>query len=192
MVDRNTGNETLTGITVTDPLNEHMQVVSAMAVDACARLTDSYSNATAEQSAIDGNTSIVNTATATDSQGDSASTDRKSTRQNSSHQIITNSDTTTPTETDDASGASGVVDHAGQEIDYTIVVSNTGHATLTGITVTFPLTGPSPTVIYPLSLHDALPIYSYSNATAEQSAIDGNTSIVNTATATDSQGDSAS
>ena len=49
---------------------------------------------------------------------------------------ITKSYTTTPTGSDDASGASGVVDHAGQEIDYTITVSNTGNETLTGIEAT--------------------------------------------------------
>src|SRR5260221_10308724 len=99
---------------------------------------------------------------------------------------------TTADAKDDESGASGVVDHAGQEIDYTITVSNTGNMDLTGVTVTDPLTGHSH-VIGALNVGASTSFTdSYSNATAEQSAIDHNTSIVNTATATDSQGDSAS
>src|SRR5260221_13065279 len=73
----------------------------------------------------------------------------------------------------DASGASGVVDHAGQEIDYTITVSNTGNEDLTGVTVTDPLTGHSH-VIGALNVGASSSFTdSYSNATAEQSAIDG-------------------
>src|SRR5438874_1276791 len=91
--------------------------------------------------------------------------------------------TTTPSDASDPSGASGVVDHAGQVITYSIVVSITGNEAPTGFT---------------LSLHDALPILnvgnlavgssttvtdSYSNAAVEQSHIDDGTALVNTATA---------
>src|SRR5258706_12778063 len=100
---------------------------------------------------------------------------------------ITKSDTTwrTGVSTYDLSGASGVVDHAGQEIDYTITVSNTGNEDLTGVTE-----------IGRASCRERVKISvnagslkkkndSYSNGTEEQREIDGNTSSVHTAKQTD-------
>src|SRR5258708_4776001 len=122
----NTGNTTLHGVTVHDSLTGNDLSIGDLAVGASATVYDSYSDASAEQAAIDAGYpygSIVNTATATDDRGDYAT-----------------STVSTPTEaepglsvvktwsTNDAVDGDDEVETAGQEIDYTIVVTKIGNA----------------------------------------------------------------
>src|SRR5207247_1440692 len=92
----------------------------------------------------------------------------------------------------DPSGASGVVDHAGQVITYSIVVSNTGNEDLTGVTVVDSLTGHTLNVGNLAVGSSTTVTDSYSNSAVEQSHIDDGTTIVNTATASSTQTGSVS
>jgi uncharacterized membrane protein len=203
VVIKNTGNETLTNVVVTDPfyddgLGGHVLGTLATLAPGASHEFDFSINATQDQ--IDNGSDIVNTATVTEDQGitkhDSATTQID---QDPSLSITKTASTTAtggwpddlipdPTDT-------GQVDHNGQEIDYKIVVKNTGNETLTNVVVTDPfyddglgghVLGTLPTLAVGASHEFDFSI----NATQDQ--IDSGKDIVNTATATDNQGDNQS
>src|SRR5437764_1366438 len=96
-----------------------------LAVGSSTTVTDSYSNASVEQSYIADGTALVNTATPSRTQTGPFPYTTLFRSGNNPALSVVKTYTTTPTGSDDPSGASGVVDHAGQVITYSIVVSNT-------------------------------------------------------------------
>ena len=135
----NTGNTTLTGVTVTDPYADAGSIVRVADLvgdnDAVLEVGETWAYTAAHtvtQAEIDsnggGNGLLENTATA-----DSNETGPDS------------DDANVPVEprpslniTKDASVAGGTADAAGELINYSITVANTGNTTLTGVTVTDP------------------------------------------------------
>jgi uncharacterized repeat protein (TIGR01451 family) len=135
----NTGNTTLSGVTVTDPFADVGSIVRGTDTvgdnDALLEVGETWSYTAAHtvtQAEIDsnggGDGALENTATA-DSEETGSDTDDASVpvEQRPSLNI-----------TKDASVPGGTADAAGELISYTISVANTGNTTLTGVTVTDP------------------------------------------------------
>lgn len=127
----NVGNQTLTGVTVDDPLLGALTCTPAqpatLAPAASMTCTGSYE---VTQADIDnnggGDGDIDNTATAdSDQTGPSSDSEFVPLTQNPVIQVEKSSTTT-------------LIDHAGQVVTYTFVVTNIGNVTLSGITVTDP------------------------------------------------------
>ena len=147
IVVTNNGNQTLTDVVVTDPLTGTSETIASLAPGESYTYTVFYevtqadidSNATLEPD----NTQagfIDNTATAdsneTDEISDSESVPVAQSAALSIDKIILN-----VTNPDQSASEEGVVDEAGDVIEYAIEVTNTGGVTLTNIVVTDPLTG---------------------------------------------------
>jgi gliding motility-associated-like protein/uncharacterized repeat protein (TIGR01451 family) len=130
----NTGNVTLTGVTVTDPLTGMDVTVASLAPGASRNFTETYA---ITQSDLDGG-SVLNTATASGTAPDGA--------------VVEDNDSATVTAVQSPAIAitktadPATYDAVGQTITYTLVVTNTGNVTLTGVTVTDPLTGMNVTI----------------------------------------------
>ena len=138
LVVTNTGNQTLTGVTVTDPLTGTSVAVGTVAPGATATVSASY---TVTQADIDtsggGDGHIDNTATVTTGQ-----TEPGSSSQSVPLTVAPGLGFVKEVGSVDPAG-NGVADHAGEVITFNLVVTNTGNQTLTGVTVTDPLTGTS-------------------------------------------------
>src|SRR5579862_4419071 len=184
----NTGSETLTNVTITDPLTGFSIDVGTLAIGASTTVTDSY---TVTQANMNNGGLITNVATATDDQLDNVSSTVSTPVDADAALKVTKAYTTQPSDGTDPNGAAGVVDHASQVIDYTIVVTNTGNVTLTNVTVNDPLTGQSVDVGTLLVGQSATVTDAYNNSTLEQNHLDSNTAITNTVSATSDQGASA-
>ncbi|WP_373396617.1 hypothetical protein V8V91_17880 [Algoriphagus halophilus] len=124
----NTGNETLTGVTLTDPLTGLNQAIGTMAPTAVVTVTETYTIAQADINA--GQVVNVATVTATDATNANLSDTATATvtaNQSSGIDLTKTADVTT-------------YDQVGDVITYTLTVTNTGNETLTGVTLTDPLT----------------------------------------------------
>ncbi|WP_158270364.1 hypothetical protein [Limnohabitans sp. 2KL-17] len=132
---QNTGNQTLTGVTVIDPFISNLVLTpSAATADNELDVGETWfytASHTVTQAEIDAGTNIVNTATA-DSNQTGPDTDDASipVDQNPALNIVK-----------EATVAGGAADAVGDIIYYDISVQNTGNQTLTGITVTDPFIG---------------------------------------------------
>ena len=176
----NNGNETLTGVTITDALTGHTFTdVNPLAVGATFVATDTF-NAT--QAQIDAGTPIVNTATVTDNQHVTSTSTVSTAVDQHADVAIVKTFATTPSLAGDAPNT---VDENGQLITYTLTVTNNGNETLTGVTITDALTGHTFTDVNPLAVGATFVATDTFNAT--QAQIDAGTPIVNTATVTDNQ-----
>jgi uncharacterized repeat protein (TIGR01451 family) len=188
----NTGNTTLTGVSVSDPLLGTLVCTptqpAMLAPGESMTCTGSY---TVTQGDIDGNGGgdgdIDNTATA-DSDQTGPSTDSEAVPV-----VQTSSLAINKTVTDvDGGGAGGSVDEAGDVISYQIIATNNGNTTLTGVTVSDPLLGTlSCTPTQPATLAPGASITCTGTYAATQADIDGNggsdSDIDNTATADSDQ-----
>ncbi|WP_426442486.1 DUF7507 domain-containing protein [Bradyrhizobium genosp. P] len=183
VVVTNTGNETLTGVTVSDPNDPNLQVsLTTLAPGQSETLTGSV---VATQAEINADTPIVNTATVTDTQGVTSSFTVSTPVEDHAAVSLVKSFTTTPSFPGNTDPAN-TVDQAGQLINYSVVVTNTGNETLTGVTVSDP-NDPNLQV----SLTTLAPGQSETltgSVVATQAEINAGTPIVNTATVTDTQG----
>jgi uncharacterized repeat protein (TIGR01451 family) len=180
---QNTGNQTLTGVTVSDPFISNLTRIADTTGDNDNLLevgeTWAYTAShTVTQAEIDAGVPIVNTATA-DSNETGPDTDDASipVAQNPSLNI-----------TKDASVPGNTADVAGEVISYTIGVQNTGNQTLTGVTVSDPfisnLTRVADTTGDNDNLLEVGETWAYTAShTVTQAEIDAGVPIVNTATA---------
>ncbi|MCA1800652.1 MAG: DUF11 domain-containing protein, partial [Actinobacteria bacterium] len=134
IIVENTGNVTVSNITVTDPLTGLTTTIASLAPGASQTYNESY---TITQADLD-NGSVTNTATAAgeDTNGDPVSDNDSATVNAAQNPQITVTKTANP----------ATYSAVGDVIDYTIVVENTGNVTVTNITVTDPLTGLSTTI----------------------------------------------
>ncbi|MEN2280515.1 gliding motility-associated C-terminal domain-containing protein [Algoriphagus sp. SE2] len=125
----NSGNVTLSGITVNDPLTNLSQTFTTLAPGKTLTLNEQY---TVTQSDLD-NGQVVNTATAT------------ATDPNQQVQTATGSATATAVQNPGIALIKSVdkkeYSQAGEVLTYTLTVENTGNETLDNVTVTDPLTG---------------------------------------------------
>ncbi|WP_226592952.1 beta strand repeat-containing protein, partial [Microseira wollei] len=192
VVDNN-GNQTLTGVTVSDPRISNLTRTggdlnsdSKLDVDETWTYTGAY---TVTQADIDAGGNILNTATADSSQtpSESASTSVPVTQRPDLDITKTVSSITNPNGT--AGGTT--VDQVGDVVRYAITVDNNGNQTLTGVTVSDPR-------ISNLSLAsgdsdsdsqlDVNETWTYTGAyTVTQADIDNGGNILNTATADSTQ-----
>ena len=178
IVVANTGNETLTNETVTDPTNGGTLASGlTLAVGASQTYTVSH---TVTQAEIDAGTAVANTATVTTTQ---------TTPQSS---MVTTGVTQTPNVSIVKSVASvnGVAGDAnataaGQVIAYKVVVTNTGNETLTNVVVKDPTLGTTLGTLASLA-PGASQTYTTSQAVT-QAQIDAGAAVTNTATVTDTQ-----
>ncbi|MCM8639008.1 MAG: DUF11 domain-containing protein, partial [Candidatus Accumulibacter sp.] len=180
---QNTGNQTLTGVTVSDPFISNLTRVADTVGDNDNDLevgeTWAYTAShTVTQAEIDAGGNIVNTATA-DSNETAPDTDDASipVAQNPSLNIVKN-----------ASVPGGSANVAGEVISYTIAVQNTGNQTLTGVTVSDPfisnLTRVADTTGDNDNLLEVGETWAYTAShIVTQAEIDAGGNIVNTATA---------
>jgi uncharacterized repeat protein (TIGR01451 family)/gliding motility-associated-like protein len=125
----NTGNVTLTNVTVADPLTGLSQNVGTLNPGVSQSVTTSY---TVKQSDIDGG-QIVNVATVTGQAPDQRSV--------SSQDQVTVTGVQVPAIDVEITDNEAEISEQGQEIDYTITVTNTGNVTLTNVTVVDTKTG---------------------------------------------------
>ena len=182
---QNTGNQTLTGVTVNDPFISNLQLVTDAAsadgeldVGETWHYTASHSVTQAE---IDAGGNIVNVATA-DSDQTGPDTDDASipVEQLPSLNIIK-----------DASVDGGTANYAGEVIHYTIAVQNLGNQTLTGVTVNDPFISNLQLVADAASADGELDVGETWQYTASHvvtlAEMDAGNDIVNTATADSDQ-----
>jgi gliding motility-associated-like protein/uncharacterized repeat protein (TIGR01451 family) len=135
IVVENTGNVTLSNLTVTDPLTGMSENIPALAPGADEVFTETYSVTQADLNR--GN--IVNTATVSGRDPENNTvTDNGS---------VTVNATLTPGLSLTKSVSPATFSAVGEVITYTIVVENTGNVTITDITVSDPLTGMSETIV---------------------------------------------
>jgi uncharacterized repeat protein (TIGR01451 family) len=199
VVVTNTGNETLTNVVVTDPaavtaLNPTGQIGTVASLAPGGTSTISFSVG-ATQTQIDAGAAISNTAHATDTQQGATVTDSNTVStliDQDPAMTLTKSFTTTPTDGADLDGSgNGEIDHAGQLINYQVVVTNTGNETLTNVVVTDPaavtLANPTGLIGTVASLAPGGTSTISFSVAASQTQIDAGTAISNTAHATDTQ-----
>jgi uncharacterized repeat protein (TIGR01451 family) len=125
----NTGNVTITGITVTDPLTGLNSAIASLAPGGKQTFTQTYQITQANLNS----GSVTNTATVTGKDPDNVTvsdSDSETVTANKQPGLTVNKSATPSTYT-----------LAGEVITFTIDVENTGNVTITGITVTDPLTG---------------------------------------------------
>ena len=126
VVVTNTGNETLTGVVVTDPNDPNLSAsLTTLAPGQTETLTGTH---VVTQAEIDAGTPIVNTATVTDNQNVTSTSTVSTPVDEAPSVTLVKSFTTTPLLAGDLANT---VDQAGQVINYKVVVTNTGNETLT-------------------------------------------------------------
>ncbi|MCO4087614.1 MAG: DUF11 domain-containing protein [Limnohabitans sp.] len=182
---QNTGNQTLTGVLVSDPFISNLTLVAdAASADGELDVGETWSYTASHvvtQAEIDAGTPIVNLATA-DSEQTGPDTDDASVavEQSASLNIVK-----------DASVTGGTANAAGEVINYTIAVSNTGNQTLTGVLVSDPFISNLALVADAASADGELDVgetWSYTAShVVTQAEIDAGTPIVNLATADSDQ-----
>jgi uncharacterized repeat protein (TIGR01451 family) len=181
----NTGNQTLTGVTVTDPfIGNLVRIEDAATADGELDVGETWSYTASHvvtQAEIDAGTSIVNVATADSNQTDPDTDDASiPVDQNPELNIIK-----------DATVAGGSANVAGEVIAYSISVQNTGNQTLTDVTVTDPFISDLVRVEDAATADNELDVGETWHYTAShvvtQAEIDAGTTIVNTATADSDQ-----
>ncbi|RBP06395.1 putative repeat protein (TIGR01451 family) [Roseiarcus fermentans] len=187
IVAKNTGNETLTNVVVTDPMDPTagnvVGTIAALGVGQSQTLTFTVA---ATQAEIDAGTAIANTASGADDQNAPATSNTVTTSVDQHGGLsLTKSVSTTPSLAGDAAGS---VDAAGQTLTYTIVAENTGNETLTNVVVTDPMDPTAGTVVGTIASLGAGQSQTLTfTVAATQAEIDAGTAIANTATATDTQ-----
>ncbi|MFY7907816.1 MAG: DUF7507 domain-containing protein, partial [Burkholderiaceae bacterium] len=178
---QNTGNQTLTGVTVADPFISNLALVAdAASADGELDVGETWSYTASHvvtQAEIDAGTPIVNVATADSSQTGPDTDDASiAVEQAPALNIVK-----------DASVAGGTANAAGEVINYAISVQNTGNQTLTGVTVADPFISNLALVADAASSDDELDVgetWSYTAShVVTQAEIDAGTPIVNVATA---------
>ncbi|WP_291927967.1 hypothetical protein [Limnohabitans sp.] len=182
---QNTGNQTLTGVTVADPFISNLLLVAdAASADGKLDVGETWvytASHVVTQAEIDAGTPIVNVATA-DSNQTGPDTDDASVvvEQTPGLNIVK-----------DAAIAGGTANAAGEVINYTISVQNTGNQTLTGVTVVDPFASNLLLVANAASADGELDVgetWSYTaNHVVTQAEIDAGSPIVNVATADSNQ-----
>ena len=186
----NTGNQTLTGVTVTDPFISNLtRIEDAATADNELDVKETWyytASHTVTQAEMDAGGNIVNTATA-DSDQTGEDTDDASipVDQNPELNILKQ-----------ALVAGGTADYAGEVISYTIAVENKGNQTLTDVTVTDPFISNLTRIEDDATADKELDVgetwyYTASHAVL-QSEIDAGGNINNTATADSLQTEPAS
>src|SRR5690606_39162307 len=130
----NTGNVTMTNISVTDPLTGLTETITNLASGDSETFTDTYTISQDDMNA--GN--VENTATASGTAPDNSTVSASATETipGSQQPGLTLTKTASPT----------TFSSAGQQITYTIEVENTGNVAMTNISVTDLLTGWSDTI----------------------------------------------
>jgi uncharacterized repeat protein (TIGR01451 family) len=188
----NTGNVTLTNVTVTDPLLGTLTCTpsqpATLAPDAAIECTGSYTVTQADLNTNGGGDGdIDNTATAdseeTDPVSDSAAVPLQVGAGLAIDKVVTDVD---------GAGAAGIADEAGDVIAYQITATNTGNVTLTNVTVVDALLGTlSCTPTQPATLAPGASMVCTGSYTVTQADLDGNGGgdgdIDNTATADSDQ-----
>ncbi len=182
---QNTGNQMLTGVTVSDPMISDLTLVAdAASADGELDVGETWSwtgTHVVTQADIDAGGNIVNVATA-DSNQTGPDTDDAS---------VTVEQTPALNIVKDAAVAGGTANAAGEVIDYTISVQNTGNQTLTGVTVADPFISNLTLVANAASADGELDVgetWSYTAShVVTQAEIDAGTPIVNVATADSNQ-----
>ena len=189
VVVTNSGNVTLTDVTVTDPLTQQAITGLTLAPGESQEFESSY---TLKQSDLDdqggGDGDIDNTATVDSTQTDSVSDDAAVALAYTPTLLI---DKVFLNVTD--GNGNGLADAAGDQLNYRVVVTNSGNVTLTDVTVTDPLTQQA---ITGLTLAPGESQEFESSYTLKQSDLDdqggGDGDIDNTATVDSTQTDSVS
>lgn len=182
---QNTGNQTLTGVSVTDPfISDLVRVEDGATVDNELDVGETWhytASHVVTQSEIDAGGFIVNTATA-DSEQTGPDTDDASVtvEQDPSLNIVK-----------DATVAGGTANVAGEVITYAITVQNTGNQTLTNVSVTDPFISDLTRVEDAATADNELDVGETWHYTAShvvtQAEINAGTPIVNIATADSEQ-----
>src|SRR5690606_41087417 len=146
----NTGNVTMTNISVTDPLTGLTETITNLASGDSETFTDTYTISQDDMNA----GSVENTATALGSAPDNSTVSATATETISGSQQpgLTLTKAASPT----------TFSSAGQQITYTIEVENTGNVTMTNISVTDPLTGMTETVAISTPVASETIIHTYS------------------------------
>ncbi len=178
IVVTNTGNETLSNVVVTDPtLGTTLGTLASLAPGASQTYLTSQAVTQAE---IDSGNVVTNTATVTDTQTPSQSSSVSTGVTDTPNVSIVKSVIS-------VGGAAGdpAATAAGQVIDYSIVVTNTGNETLTNVVVTDPTLGTTLGTLASLA-PGASQTYLTSQAVT-QAEIDSGNVVTNTATVTDTQ-----
>ena len=181
----NTGNQMLTGVTVSDPfISDLTRVEDAATADNELDVGETWyytASHTVTQAEIDAGSDIVNTATA----------DSDQTGPDTDHAAIPVDAIPMLNITKEALVAGGTADYAGEVISYTIAVANIGNQTLTGVSVTDPFINDLTLVADAASADGELDVgetwYYSASHTVTQFEIDTGASIVNTATADSDQ-----
>ncbi|TFV91762.1 DUF11 domain-containing protein, partial [Algoriphagus kandeliae] len=125
----NTGNVTKTDVTVSDPLTGYTEVIETLAPGESVVLTTEY--VVTQQDLDNGeiiNVATVKATTPDDTEVEDEDSESVIAEQNASIEIV---------KTADREDIQGI----GEEVVYTLTVTNTGNVTLTDVTVTDPLTG---------------------------------------------------
>ena len=182
---QNTGNQTLTGVTVTDPFISDLTLVAdAASADGELDVGETWhytATHTVTQAEIDAGSNIVNTATADSDQTGPDSDDASIPVDQNPELNITK----------DASIDGDYADAAGDIIHYTIAVENKGNQTLTGVTVTDPFISNLTLVADAASADGELDVgetwHYTATHTVTQAEMDAGSNIVNTATADSDQ-----
>ncbi len=179
------GNQTLTGVSVTDPFISNLQLVAdAASADGELDVGETWQYTASHvvlQSEIDSGANITNVATAdSDQSGPDTDDAFVPVLQMPSLNIIK-----------DASVPGGTADYAGEVVSYTIAVQNTGNQTLTGVSVTDPFISNLQLVADAASADGELDVGETWQYTAShvvlQSEIDAGGKIINIATADSNQ-----
>ncbi len=178
VVVTNTGNETLTNVVVTDPtLGTTLGTLATLAPGASQTYLTSQAVTQAE---IDSGNAVPNTATVSDDETPSQSSTVSTGVTDTPNVSIVKSVTS-------VNGVAGdpAATAAGQVIDYSVVVTNTGNETLTNVVVTDPTLGTTLGTLASLA-PGASQTYLTSQAVT-QAEIDSGNAVTNTATVTDTQ-----